>query len=499
MRRPRVTLRRLLLAGLALGLAAAVAIVVLLPRRTGVEGFAERAAPRAAAVVDDAAVRAAFAPGAAPYGPQAWDTLVRYLLEGWAAYRTSDDARAHYPGEPSDAGRRMDGVEGYARMLPMAATWLAAGRPGSIATPSGQIDLAAAFARGLVAGTDPSGPGYWGPVRDYSPQLVEAADVALGLWIGRDTIWAKLDAGQRARAVEWLSGALKAEPYEGNWLLFPILVHRALRGLGADVSRWDARIESRWEFFRSFHRGEGWFEDPPNGFDYYNAWSIHHALFWLQRMDPSLAGFVREVQAPFAAQFRHFFGPQGHPMHGRSVCYRMAAPVPLLTSLSTAPGAVSRGEAMRALDLTWSLFVARGALADGAVTQGFCGADPATLARYSGPASCLWSLRSLVVAYALDRELDLFEAPREPLPVERGDFSIASNVTGWTLTGTRETGRIEIATGETSGDGPPVRPYGLRERLLERLLQAPRRPDNHAALYERARYASDAPLAACPR
>lgn len=184
---------------------------------------------------------------------------------------------------------------------------------------------------------------------------------------------------------------------------------------------------------------------------------------------------------------------------GRSVCYRMAAPVPLLTALVVAPRAVDKGEAMRALDLTWSGFIRRDALEAGAVTQGLCGTDLWVTPLYSGPASCLWALRSLIVAFALDRELGLFDTQRAPLPVEKGDYRVTDPTTGWTIAGTRSTGRIELAiAANASADDPVLAPYDRRRRLTERLLHAPRRPDNSAALYGRRSYATDRPLAACP-
>jgi hypothetical protein len=491
-----VTLLKLAVVGAVVG---AAAIVYVLPKRSGIQGWNERAAPRANTVTTDAALARAFGGDAARPGAEAYEALAKYFLEGWAGYRTPGGERAHYPGAPSENGRRMDGLEGFARMFPMAGVWLASGRPATIATADGPLDLPQAFARGLAVGTDPKSPAYWGPIGDYGQAMVEASDVALGLWLARESVWPRLAPDEQRRVVEWLTGALRSRTHEGNWQLFPLVVHRALKALGADVSRWDERMTSSWEFFKTFHRGEGWFFDPPNGFDYYNAWSIHYAMFWLQRIDPAFdPAFIARAQAEFTGFYKHFFGPQGQPPMGRSVCYRMAAPVPLLTATALAPEAVSKGEAMRALDLTWSVFIRRGAVADGAVTQGFCGTDLATLARYSGPASCLWSLRSLVVAFGLDRELGLFAAERAPLPVEKADYSIAHATTGWTITGDQRTGRIDLTiAANPPGDGPPIRPYGARQRVHEWLVHAPRRPDNRAALYGRHLYSTDPPAIAC--
>jgi len=492
----------MLIAGLTLAVAAWLWAVST--GRLGVEGWRERASPIETTAAPLIALQARFAKAGGRVDASDYELLTTYFFEGWAAYRTPRAERAHYPGLPSASGRRSDGLEGYARMFPLAAAWLASGRAPLIPTAKGPLDLAEVFARGLVTGTDPASPDYWGPITDYSQTLVESADIALGLWLARKEVWARLSPLEQRQVASWLMQALGSQPYDGNWQLFPMLVHRSLKALGVDVSHFDARMQTNWEIFRSFYRGQGWFDDPPHGLDDYNAWSIHYALFWLQRIDPGFEqAFISQAQGEFARFYLNLFGPQGHPQRGRSTCYRMATPAPLLASLATAPGAIPRGQAMRALDLTWSWFIGHGALAAGSVTAGLCGDDPALQANYSGPASCLWSLRPLVMVFALDRELGLLDAAREPLAVERGDFVVTHATTGWTIRGTRATGAIDLLIDanppeDTSGGGPALKPYRLSTQLVEALVQAPRRPDNTDALYLRRHYATDKPIGRCP-
>jgi hypothetical protein len=493
--------RRAVQAAIVLGILLAGALAAhTVQQRRAVPGWRLRAVAVEPQVVTLAQVRAAFERSDAVPQGRDYDTLARHFLEGWSAYRSPAGERAYYPGEPSDAGRAQDGLEGFSRMLPLAAVRWSGSMTQALATRDGPIDLVAVFQQGLIAGTDPAHPSYWGEVRDYSAQLVEAADIALGLWIGREQLWNHLDAAQQKQVAHWLSGALSSQPHEGNWQLFPLLVHRALSDLGADVSRFDARMESNWEYFRSFHRGGGWFVDPPNGIDYYNAWGVHYALYWLRRIDPHFEpAFVARAQGEFAAFERHLFSARGHPLMGRSVCYRMAAPVPLLAAQFTAPGAVAPGEALRALDATWSWFLRQGAVAGGAPTSGFCGEDPALQARYSGPASCLWSLRSLVVALDLQARTGLLDSARAPLPVERGDFSVRDAAAGWTVQGEQSTQRIELVIDSHPPQHVPWREYGWTQRLAEGLLQSPQRPDNHAALYQRRVYPNGTAREVCSR
>jgi len=108
-----------------------------------------------------------------------------------------------------------------------------------------------------------------------------------------------------------------------------------------------------------------------------------------------------------------------------------------------------------------------------------------------------------VMVFALDRELGLLDAAREPLAVERGDFVETHATTGWTIRGTRATGAIDLLIDanppeDTSGGGPALKPYRLSTQLVEALVQAPRRPDNTDALYLRRHYATDKPIGRCP-
>lgn len=490
---------RLLVALLVAVAVLAVAAVMFL-RRSATPGFTERAAPVAMAGVTDKALAEAFAPSEQPVPRATYESVFRYAFEGFFAYRTPLGAAAHYPGLPSSNGRRSDGMEGFARMFPVAASWLAAGRPDGIAADGKEASLAALFRQGVLAGTDPAGPEYWGEIGDNDQRIVEAADIALGLWLSRRQIWERMADGERRQVAQWLARGLQVEVYDGNWELFPTMVHTVLRALGVDTRAADERARTRYEHFKSSYRGNGWFFDPPNGFDFYNAWSIHYELFWLDRIDPSFdPAFIRKASAEYAGFIKHAFGPRGYPMMGRSSCYRMAATAPLLAATQLAPDRVTPGEATRALDATWRYFVQRDALRDGAVTAGFCGTNPEIVANYSGPASCLWALRSLIVALYLDGTAGrLLDSPRQKLPVELGDFKVASEPPGWTLVGRQASGDVDLLISANPPDAvPALNRYGPVQRLAEWITRKPRRPDNHAALYGRGRYSTEAQPVAC--
>jgi hypothetical protein len=430
-----------------------------------------------------------------PPSAACYERLFAYFAQGFMQRRSAHGAHGRYRGWPSFNGARCDALEGFSRIAPLLAAWLASDRPRKVRLPAGDVDLAAVLRSGLVAGTDPASPEYWGRIRNRDQRIVEAADLALALWLARDSVWPELAPAQRAALVEWLAGVNGKETADNNWHLFVVLVNAVLLALGAGGDR--EEMARRYARFKSFYRGEGWFSDGPHDkFDYYIAWGIHYPLHWLRRIDPDWdAAFLRRAQRDFGRTFRFFFGPSGFPILGRSVCYRIAAPAPLVQIQDSDPDCVSPGEARRALDVTWRYFIRYGAVHDGCVTQGYGVDDPSMLDNYSGPASCLWSLRSLVAALSLPPDAPFWRSPGEPLPVERGDFRLPLSVPGWTLLGAVASGEIAIERQTGYADVHDVlQPYPAWRRAVDRLLRRARRPANLLAKYELRRYSSARPF-----
>ncbi|MFT4101547.1 MAG: DUF2264 domain-containing protein [Burkholderiaceae bacterium] len=474
--------------------------VIALRKVQGVPGWSDRTAlVEPASVTHGQLLNELSAKG--PVVPtSAYEHLFQYLLEGFVNYRSPLGARAFLPGAPSDNGHQIDGVEGFSRFAPLASAWLASGRADSVVVGQRGVRVSELLTQGLLAGTDTVGPEYWGRLKDYDQVAYESGDIALALWLSRDQVWARLTPAQQTQIANWLRQALEVKMYAGNWSLPPLVVYASLRALGVDVSGYDERAITMFERFRSLYRGEGWFDDPPNGFDYYNSWAIHYNLFWLNQMHPDLyPAFIRKAQGEFGAFFKHFFGPHGHPMYGRSVCYRLGAATGLLTAAALDPQSVTIGEAMRALDTSTRFFGMRGAFAGGTVTQGFCGPDLSVVDGYSGQGSCQTGLRALATAFYLDGTQHVFAAPRQPLPVEIGNFKLHNATTNWTIAGNSQDGHVTLTIDTNPPDADlPLKRYTLSRQLMEMALNRSRRPDNHAALYESRKYSTATPGVACP-
>lgn len=424
-----------------------------------------------------------------------YDAIVAHLAAGVAAYRSAGFALVHYPGLPGSRGLRSEGVEGFARTAPLLAAWMRH-RGALIPLPGeGAFDAAAHLARGLAAGADPEHPEFWGWPRDFDQRIIEAADIALTLWLLREAQGdAPLPGRALSRLLDWLAAHLRRASYGGNWHLCQIVVGAVLERFGRPP---DPEGPARAAAIAGMRLRDGWFAEGHAGVpDLYSAWQIHHLLALLRRVAPDgpLAFAEADLRA-FAPGFAHLFAPEGFPLWGRSLCYRFAVAAPLVHAAALDPPAIPPGLARRAMDVTWACFAAEGGLAAGGFSQGPLGAPrPELLENYCGRASCLWSLRSLVAAYLLPPEHRFWRGPPEPLPVERGDFRLRLDGPGFTVTG--EGGRVSLAFDRNADapEAPPLAPHGPWRRLAESLLRRPLRPDNYARKYGARQYRSDNPL-----
>lgn len=433
----------------------------------------------------------------------AYENLFLYFVQGFQSHRSPGGASAAFPGWRSRNGEVADGMEGFSRMAPLWGAWVISGRPSTVRLLDGQlVDLNRLFQRGLLAGTNPANPEYWGNIGDFDQRVCEASDIALSVWLFRDSVWKKLSAEEQRQVVNWLQQVNGKQIADNNWHLFITFVNAVLHSLGHASDAQLAR--ENYERFKQFYRGDGWFSDGPGRkFDYYNAWGIHYQLFWLQQVDPTWdSEFLNSARRQFVSAYAYLLTPNGLPILGRSICYRMAAATPLILAQGADTG-VDPGEARRALDVTWTYFIRHGSVRKGNVTQGYCDADERLVDNYSGPASCLWALRSLVVALFQPADSSFWTVPVRKLPVEVSDFSFVIDATGWTIRGERASGIVEIDMPELTskplrvGD-PVLQDVSILDRMKSTITGKPHRPPNYAAKYERRKYLSNPAFCGCP-
>ncbi|WP_181703801.1 DUF2264 domain-containing protein [Chthonobacter albigriseus] len=462
-------------------------------RRDAVDGWSSYRAMSERPTAADRAAAAAFLDGRAAPAAR-FEALFGYFLAGFVANASADFARVDYTGLPSDRGFRVSGLEGFARTAPLLGAWIHSGRPAVIPDPaSGEpVDLVAVLRQGILAGTDPDGPSYWGDVRGDDQRIVESADIARLLWLTRPVLWDRLGEAEQAQVAAWLLQAVRAEiTFRNNWDLFQVVVATFLDTVGRipQVER------NGYRTFIANLRESGWFTDGPTGeVDFYNAWGISYDLFWIHQMKPDFdPAFLVPALVESGRLTAHLVSPRGIPILGRSACYRTAVPSPVLAASMLDPAAIPPGLARRALDATWTYFVERDVLRDGSLTMGYLETDLRLVDRYTGPGSCHWGLRSLTLAIMQPPVDPFWTAPAVPLPVERADFRLDLPKLGWVVSGSQETGEIRIEIPANTLPAAGLEDQSLSMKLWETLRQRPARPPNDAARYGLNRYSSADP------
>ncbi|MFH8217866.1 DUF2264 domain-containing protein [Streptomyces sp. NPDC018057] len=381
-----------------------------------------------------------------------WEAAADGLLAAVAPHAGPEHALISLPGpRPSRSGPRSDGLEGYARTFLLAALRVrgAAGHD-----PLGLLDR---YAEGLAAGTrSPTteteltgrDPVAWPAVTDRGQAMVEAASVALALRLTRPWLWDRLPAPVRARAADWLAGALRHTPVDNNWWLFQVTVGGFLAGTGhhteaaeAAVTRGLARIE-RW------YLGDGWYTDGrPRAVDHYNGWAFHlypalHAH--LAGDERLLARHGARLEAHLRS-FAHTFGGDGAPLHqGRSLIYRFASAAALWTGALTGHTPLTPGTTRRLASGALRHFLDRGAVDEhGLLTLGWYGPCPPLVQSYSGPASPYWASKGFL-GLLLPADHPVWTDPEEPAPAERADTVLGLPAPGRLIQSTAADGLVRV-------------------------------------------------------
>jgi hypothetical protein len=359
-----------------------------------------------------------------------WVAVLARLTAGFAgaAEAGGSPARPNLPG--AEPGAVVPGLEAFARMSVAWGAWLGGPNPPVLGHDGREIDVLRLVARGLSEGTEPGGRFGWGPTADRDQRIVEAAELATGLWLGRERIVPALGGERLAVVLRWLGQVDGLGVWPDNWLLFPSIVAAVRRALGDDVP--DRAIDAGIDEVIGWHVGDGWYRDgEAPAFDWYTAWAIHwHLLLW-SAIDgarrPRVASLIRRRARRWLADAVHLFDADGSYVRwGRSLAYRFAsvAPIGLGEVLGESP--LEPGLART----IGSRVIAR-AIADGAfdpatdwLRRGVGGERPEIVDGYVSAGSTAWAAHAFV-PLVLPPDHAFWTAPQTPLPVERGEGSLA--------------------------------------------------------------------------
>lgn len=338
-------------------------------------------------------------------------TIVRELFEPLKPHFSPGRTRVMPGGSRAEFSDTEAGLEGFARPL-----WGLA----PLAAGGGSFDWWAEYRTGLVNGTDPSHPEYWGDVEDYSQRAVEMAPIGVALLLVPELLWDPLDPAEQENVVAWMAQVNDVAYLDTNWRFFRVLANMGLRAVGAPHDAPAMRVDL--DRLEEFYLDNGWYADGPTEHcDYYVAWEMHvdgliHAATMADE-EPERAKRFRHRAKLFADEFRHWFAESGAALpYGRSQTYRFAQ------------GAFWGGLALADVEaLPWGQlkhlwlqhlrwWLDRPIRTDaGVLSLGYAYPTLKTTERYSSPGSPYWGMK-FFLPLALPDDHPFWQATPEPLP-----------------------------------------------------------------------------------
>lgn len=174
-----------------------------------------------------------------------WEEGIGTLLEGILAYGSRGKARIKIPGVESTNGLVADELEGFSRSLIMAVPWLKSHNDPQLSVTNKTVDVADFYREGILAGTNPQHPEYWGQIGDFSQNIVECGSLAWSLYLSQAQIWDKYSDREKKQVADYLLQCNRVKAHANNWLLFKVIINTVLEKLGMPFSKKENLYKSR--------------------------------------------------------------------------------------------------------------------------------------------------------------------------------------------------------------------------------------------------------------
>jgi hypothetical protein len=394
-----------------------------------------------------------------------WVALLARLTDGFvrAIPPGGSAAAARLPGAADDD--RVPGIEGFARMSIAWAAWLhEPSNPSVLGRGDRGHDIAALLARGFADATDPAHPAWWGPIADRDQRIVEAAEVAIAVWLGGERLRAALgavDPHSLDRVLAWLALVDGRDVWPDNWVLFPMISAIVRRAAGRTVP--DSIIDEPLDWMCARHVGDGWYSDGAGrALDLYTGWAIHWHLLWWATIDgarrPRRRSLViRRARAWLTSVAPLFAADGGFPAFGRSLGYRFATAAPFVQASLLGIDPLVPGAARRLANGVVRRAVGAGVIDPGTdwFRVGVEGERPAVVERYVSAGAVAWAAHTFV-ALAMPREHPFWASDEAALPADRGQSGgLAAAGAGLLAAWSGSTGETRLYNGR-SGHPPDI-------------------------------------------
>ena len=287
-------------------------------------------------------------------------------------------------------------MEGFARVL-WAIVPMLAGHCGSVKP------LWDKWRQGIIHGTDPEHPEYWGEVGDYDQRLVEMAVFGMGLMIAPDDFYFGLPEYARGNLYRWLDQINRHDMPKNNWIFFRVLVNLGFRRVGRPFP--EEQLKADIALIETHYDGGGWYFDYYDQREYYTMWAFHFYSMVCAAAAPDCplipAAAYAERGRLAADAFACWFDRTGEAVpYGRSLTYRFAesAFFAALAYAGAVSGTVGWGEAKHLLlgnMRRWAQYPVFDR--DGVLTIGYHYPDLNMAEGYNAPGSPYWCMKNFLV------------------------------------------------------------------------------------------------------
>ena len=372
-------------------------------------------------------------------------TLIKGILDSASRYK----ARQRIPGPRSHHGLLADELEGFTRSLFMSGPWLCSSKDGILNFGEESINVLDFYRQGILAGTDPKHPEYWGNIVDYAQHLVEMAALSWGLYVSREKIWDQFSTAEKKQVADYLYQCTQVKYHQNNWLLFNVITNAVLKQFNMPYSQ--EQIDENLGFCDSMYKGNGWYCDghAVNRFDYYNAWGFHfYYLLWVIIDGESkleIAEMHKERVRLFARNFRYFIAGDGStPCWGRSMIYRFGYLSPIALGQYLDCLDISPGQVRTMCNATLKFYFNNPILTDrNHLSMGWLRPNEFVLEHYNCGGSPLWATKSMALLF-IPKDDPFWCEPEEELPIHEGNFSFPVREPGLLLVGRQDSGHVQI-------------------------------------------------------
>lgn len=330
--------------------------------------------------------------------------LLLDLIRPLRAHYSADGATLHIGSTAAHYGERSARVEGWVRVLWGLGPLFGGGSRSLPAAMQVEINgWAELYQQGLIHGTDPGHPGYWGDIYDFDQKMVETAALDVALVLAPDVLWEPLTDGQRQNVYRWLDQMNDHRIHPNNWRFFRIHTNMVFARLGLPVNT--ERLKDDFGIVERCYTGGGWYFDGNDGqLDYYIPFAMHfYALIWAALSPLDENGYREKLKgrsAQFAGDFIHWFSDDGAELpFGRSLTYRFAHSA-FFSALALArvespamPWGAVRHAVLQNLR-HWMGYPITGP--DGVLTIGYQYPNLIMSEKYNAPGSPYWSFKSFL-------------------------------------------------------------------------------------------------------